>query len=157
MRKITQESIDAFVAGVEFNKQNMQVSIRPWQHSSVTNSVILSLHDNPIARYIEGQRGRTLMVCDGNWQTVTTKERLNGIPGVSVNQRKGDWYLNGHKWDGSWTFVVERFEIKRYDTRKWAVLYPLSMGREPQTFGTKAAAVAFATVEAANHGKAVDL
>uniref|UniRef100_A0A6M3M8A1 Uncharacterized protein n=1 Tax=viral metagenome TaxID=1070528 RepID=A0A6M3M8A1_9ZZZZ len=156
MRKITQESIDAFMAGVEFNKQNMSVAIRPWKNDP-HNSVILSLHGNPIARYIEGQRDRTLTVCDGNYQSNTTKERLNGIPGVRVNQKDGQWYLNGHEWDGSWTFVKERFELKQLDPRKWAVFYPLSMNREPQPFGTKAAAVAFATVEAANHGKAVEL
>ena len=35
------------------------------------------------------------------YMTHTTKERLNGIPGIQVVQRKGVWYLNGKEWDGS--------------------------------------------------------
>ena len=67
------------------------------------DSVILLLHGNPIAHYLVADR--VLYVCDGNHQTVTTKERLNGLPGVSVHQKAGQWYLNGEKWDGYWTKI----------------------------------------------------
>lgn len=101
-RQITQESITAFMSGRTFNKSNMSVEIRPFKDED-SNSAILKLHGNVIARRLLS--GGLLEVCDGNWQTNTTKERLNGIPGVSVNQKKGQWFLNGVEWDGSWTKI----------------------------------------------------
>lgn len=151
MRKITQESIDAFTSGVDFRKQNMSVEVRPFQGDSVLDSVILLLHGNPIARYVKASGLSTLQVCDGNHQTVTTKDRLNGLPGVTVNQRKGDWYLNGVKWDGSWTFVGSQLVVKPFSAAQWIVEYPHSADREP-VFLPRAAAITFAHVEAANHG-----
>lgn len=104
-RKITTESINAFLSSRSFNKANMSVEIRPFKDES-TNSSILKLHGNVIALMpVFNKDG--LEVCDGNWQTVTTKERLNGLPGVSVCQRKGQWFLNGKAWDGSWVNVQE--------------------------------------------------
>ena len=41
------------------------------------------------------------MIDSCGYMTHTTKERLNGIPGIQVVQRKGVWYLNGIEWDGS--------------------------------------------------------
>lgn len=41
-----------------------------------------------------------LEITNAGWATNTTKERLNGIPGVSISQRKGIWYLNGKEWGG---------------------------------------------------------
>lgn len=101
-RKITQDAINAFIAGAKFNRDNTSVEIRPFKDESRV-SAVLKLHGNVIAR--RTLDGKVLEVCDGNWQTVTTKERLNGIPGVSLRQRKGVWYLNGKEWDGSWTTV----------------------------------------------------
>lgn len=98
MRKITAEAISAFVAGATFSKSNTIVSI-------VRGDVVLSLHGNPIARYPETFYNQ-LEICDGGWQTNTTKERLNGIPNVHVQQKKGVWYLNGMEWNGNWTKVV---------------------------------------------------
>ena len=30
-----------------------------------------------------------------------TKERLNGLHGVSITQKNFIWYLNGKKWNGN--------------------------------------------------------
>lgn len=92
-RKITEEAVSAFLSGETFGKGNTQV-----RHDG--SRWLLVLHGNPIARY--GADGR-VEVCDGGWQTHTTKERLNGIPGVSVHQSNSQWYLNGIEWDGEWT------------------------------------------------------
>lgn len=101
MRKITQEAINAFIAGVSFAKSNTSV-----ERSPLGEVVVLKLHGNAIARYSEGDYNNTLEVCDGGWQSNTTKERLNGLPHVSVNQKNFEWFLNGHKWSGSWTKVI---------------------------------------------------
>ena len=55
------------------------------------------LHNTTIAE----KRGGQLTIFCGNWKTDTTKERLNGLQGVSIQQKKGEWYLNGELWDGS--------------------------------------------------------
>ena len=59
----------------------------------------LKLHGNTIATIDELG---VLSVSNAGWRSNTTKERLNGIPGVRVHQRNWNWYLNGVEWDGSW-------------------------------------------------------
>ncbi len=93
MRKITQESVDAFMDARKFNKANMEVEVLP-------NVTILRLHGNAIA-YRYNDPDRTLSITNAGWQSVTTKERLNGIPNVSIHQNNWVWYLNGEEWDGS--------------------------------------------------------
>lgn len=92
MRKITEESINAFMNAKKFSKQNMVVEVLP-------NVTILKLHNNAIAyRYNDPER--TLSITNCGWFSITTKERLNGLPNVSVHQQKGIWYLNDEEWDG---------------------------------------------------------
>lgn len=92
MRKITRESVMAFMEARPFKKDNMTIEVLP-------NVTIMSLFGNRIAyRYNDPER--TLSVTNAGWFSNTTKERLNGIPGVSINQKKGEWYLNGEVWDG---------------------------------------------------------
>jgi hypothetical protein len=62
----------------------------------------LKLHNNTIA--IIDELG-VLSVSNAGWASNTTKERLNGIPGVSVNQKNWNWYLNGNEWSGEWTRI----------------------------------------------------
>jgi hypothetical protein len=59
----------------------------------------LKLHGNTIA--VIDELG-VLSVTNAGWASNTTKERLNGIPGVRVHQRNWNWYLNGTEWDGAW-------------------------------------------------------
>jgi len=92
MRKITKDSVQAFMNAEKFSKQNMVVEVLP-------NVTILKLHNNAIAyRYNDPER--TLSITNCGWFSITTKERLNGLPNVSVHQQKGIWYLNDEEWDG---------------------------------------------------------
>ncbi len=92
MRQITQDSVNAFMNASPFKKQNMEVEVLP-------NVTILKLHGNSIAyRYNDPER--TLSITNCGWETTTTKERLNGLSGVQINQKAGIWYLNGQEWDG---------------------------------------------------------
>lgn len=150
-RKITTDAVEAFVNGQEFSRDNTRVEVRPFQREA-HDSVILLLHNNPIARYVKSQGVATLQVCDGNHQTRTTKERLNGLPGVRVHQKAGKWYLNGVKWDGSWTHAASVIVAKKLGLRSYGVEYPHAAGLKPVQFPSMAAARTFAEVEAANHG-----
>lgn len=92
MRKITEESVDAFMNARKFKKANMEIEVLP-------NVTVMKLHGNPIAfRYNDPER--TLSITDAGWSSNTTKERLNGIPNVSIQQKNWEWFLNGDKWDG---------------------------------------------------------
>lgn len=151
MRKITAKSIDAFLAGQPFSSGNMSVQIRPWQQGT-GDWVILQLHGNPIARYPVGRPGE-LQICDGNWQTVTTKDRLNALPGVSVHQKAGVWYLNGQEWDGEWTHVTDGYTIKQIgtvDLPEWRVYPPAKLGLCSLDFGTLIAARTYVAVQTGN-------
>ena len=93
MRKITKDSINAFLNAKEFKRQNMKVEVLP-------NVTLLKLHNNTIAyRYNDPQQTLTIDSC--GWFTPTTKERLNALPNVSIQQKNFVWYLNGSEWDGN--------------------------------------------------------
>ena len=98
MRKITTQAVRAFQDGRTFKSGN--TSVRVIKQDGGGFLVLLDLHGNTIARH-ESWSGRTY-VTDAGWDTRTTKERLNGLDGVSISQRRGVWYLNGNEWDGSW-------------------------------------------------------
>lgn len=92
MRKVTKNTIACFMAGIATRESNTSVEVEP-------NVTILKLHGNAIAyRYNDPEK--TLSITNAGWATNTTKERLNAIPGVSISQKKGVWYLNGKEWNG---------------------------------------------------------
>jgi hypothetical protein len=95
MKKITQQSVNAFINDLQFSKDNTIVKAG----GEVTN---LFLHGNLIAHKIQGK----LFISNCGWFTRTTKERLNGLPNVSICQKKGKWYLNGEFWDGGTIEVI---------------------------------------------------
>jgi hypothetical protein len=43
---------------------------------------------------------KTLRITNCGWFSNTTKERLNAIDGVSIQQKNYEWFLNGEKWEG---------------------------------------------------------
>jgi hypothetical protein len=87
MRKITSEAVKAFFAGYSFKKDNTEVVISD-------NERRFYLHGHCIAKRIIGD-GLYLSHC--NWQTNTTKERLNGIlseyRSAWIYQKNYQWYL----------------------------------------------------------------
>lgn len=155
MQKITEAARHAFLAGREWKNANTAVEVREYQNAP-GKWVILLLHGNPIARYRLGDASlRSLTVCDGGWQTRTTADRLNSLPGVRIHQRAWQWYLNGTKWDGSWTHVSPQYTIHADPLGKiprWRVDLPVVPGGTPQSlyFPTEAAAAeTFVAVEEA--------
>jgi len=87
MRKITREIVNAFE-----NSRSLTIG------NSRTNGESLWLFGNKIAEI----RRDGLWITNAGWQSVTTKERLNGLSGVEIITRRGNWYLNGRQWDGRW-------------------------------------------------------
>ena len=87
MRQVTREIVDAF-----YNRVTRTIG------NSSTDGKTLFLHGNAIAEWREDG----LYITNARWFSVTTKERLNGLEGVSIFQKNGAWFLNGNPWDGSW-------------------------------------------------------
>ena len=96
MRKITNEAVSAFLDRKPFKKSNMKVQLDfggVWK---------LKLHGNTIASIDEMNM---LSISNAGWASNTTKERLNGLPNVRVQQKNWNWFLNGVEWNGEWTRV----------------------------------------------------
>ncbi len=92
MRKTSRDARNAFIEGRNFNSPNTKV-INDGEGRSA-----LILFGHVIAN--KDEHGKiTIRNC--GWQTPTTKERLNALPNVSIQQIKGQWYLNGELWDGN--------------------------------------------------------
>ena len=95
MRKITKESIQAFYNREPFKKSNTIVE-------TIKEVTKLKLHNNTIAELDEN---RELFITTANWNTRTTRERLNGLPGIRLGTKKGQLYLNNIPWDGKLTNI----------------------------------------------------
>ena len=100
MRKITEESIKAFESLTPFNKSNMKVKILGTEKGLPVQAE-LYLHDNKIVEIHKTKRKKVLKITNAGWKSNTTKERLNGLNGVQISQRKGVWYLNDKEWNGN--------------------------------------------------------
>jgi hypothetical protein len=98
MRQITKKAIGAFNRCERFRESNTTVT------HNASGITILSLFGNEIARKNWHGDGKT-EITNADFPSNTTKERLNGISGVSIQQKKGVWFLNGKEWDGKWTTV----------------------------------------------------
>ncbi len=95
MRKITSQAVEAFIERKPFRKSNMSVVI----DNGVT---YLQLHNNRIAALLADGR---MWISNAGWMSNTTKERLNGLPGVRVNQKNWSWFLNGIPWTGKPVYI----------------------------------------------------
>jgi hypothetical protein len=100
MRKITEEAMDPFLNCNVFKKSNTEVCI---QYNLGEWISILKLFGNTIAEL--NHDTRMLKITTAGYNTRTTRERLNGLPGVSVVSKQGQMYLNGEEWDGSWQTI----------------------------------------------------
>jgi hypothetical protein len=107
MRQITQKITHAFEGRYALRIDN-----------SRTDGDSLWLFGNRIAEW----RRDGLWISNAGWNSKTTKERLNGLTGVSISQRAGTWYLNDREWDGSWVNVYNwsRGEVAQVEAEQVA-------------------------------------
>jgi hypothetical protein len=90
MRIITRDCIQALMDGRDITIDNTKV-----------RGDTLFLHGNPIIQV----RDDGVYIQTAGWNTITTKERLNGLPNVRVYTNKKQLHLNGSPWDGNWIRV----------------------------------------------------
>ena len=101
MRKITEQAIYAFIEDRPFTGNNTVVT----KEYIVSKGWLtrLYLFDNLIAEKVF--ESMEINITSAGYNTRTTRERLNGLPGVSVTSKQGQMYLNGKEWDGSWQTI----------------------------------------------------
>jgi len=94
MKKITRDAVNAFRNNEDFSRGNMTVI------PGANLGVAMFLHGNCIA---VRQEDGTLYVTSAGWETVTTKERLNGLLHAEgyqgIYQKDFIWY-----WDDGTPF-----------------------------------------------------
>ena len=90
MKKITQNAINAFYNKSNFNQSNTSVIYGDITGNDVSH---LYLFNNHIAQYNHDTKVLKINLC--GWGSVTTRERLNGLSGVSIGQTNFIQYLNG--------------------------------------------------------------
>ena len=90
-RKITNDAVHAFRSGFSFSRGNTKVF-------NDGDTMHMTLHGNRIAYHRKGK----LFINIGGFDSRTTRERLNGLQGVNVCNKKYELYLNDEKWDGDW-------------------------------------------------------
>jgi len=98
MRQITIDATNAFNNNRQFKHSNTEVRIVDGYNGAEADEtqIELRLHGNLIAW--KNNAGMFISTC--GWQSVTTKERLNGLPNVSIYQINFQWFLNGEVWNG---------------------------------------------------------
>ena len=94
MRAVTNNITNAFIANRPASIGNTTVIVKD-------NTTELYLYGNLIAKKEKGVTKTT----NCGYQTNVTKERLNGLPGVRIQQIKDKWYLNGKEWNGELTQI----------------------------------------------------
>ena len=101
-KKITMDSVHAFIAGKPFHRENMAVTIYD------NGKVHLKLHGNPIATRMNDNK---VYINTCGWFTNTTKERLNYLlyalgNDLKITQKNWVWYLGDTEWDGELLVVT---------------------------------------------------
>jgi len=101
MRQITQDAINAFMSDSNFKRSNTKVEVIENYKAKKT---VLKLHGNTIAVRVTKRRtgDKSIYLTNAGWSSVTTKERLNGIPGIDIYQKDFVWYINNKEWNGNW-------------------------------------------------------
>jgi hypothetical protein len=96
--------ISQTMATALMSRKNKKSGTTQVVHNKELNSTYLYLHHHAIANL---DRNNKLFIRSAGWETRTTQDRLNALPGVRINQKNYQWYLNGEIWKDSseWTEV----------------------------------------------------
>ena len=88
MRKVTRQAVQAF-------NENRNLSVSNTTVKADSTGTYMYLFGNLIARKV----GNRVQVTLAGYNTNTTKERLNGLAGVSISQANFIPYFNGKEMD----------------------------------------------------------
>lgn len=124
MRKIIEDSLNAFIEGRQFNRSNMLVTFTTVGIPGEPG-IVMYQHGNAIAwRPLSmGAEGVTFSNCD--WYSATTKERLNALIRHYTN---GRWWLASDR--GEWVlYSAHHGEHKPYNGGPYDIVTLLELDR----------------------------
>lgn len=96
-KKISHLSVDAILAHKTFSRDNTQVI------KDDDGDYHLYLFGNEIIKHTHDNR---LFITTANWNTRTTRDRLNALPNVWISSVKKEPTINGNPWNGKWTEII---------------------------------------------------
>ena len=99
MRKITREACHAFENAYVGNYKKSNTTVIRYDDLRAE----MLLHGNVIAY----SNADGIFISNAGYKTNVTKERLNGLTGVHIQQRDFVWYLNGEAWSGIWVKIAD--------------------------------------------------
>lgn len=140
MRKITREAVEALLDGRTYNNSNTTVTVEgPF--------ATMLLHGNAIA--VHNTKTCRTAICTKGYATTTTKERLNGLPGVQVFTHKHVLHLNGEPWEEHHRWTSPDADVAR------AVRQARAMGIrvEPEVLTMLDGATLQVALDRAGHGE----
>ena len=91
MTQISKTAAQKFLSKKAFKSGNTEIQVSD-------NCVCLFLYGSMIALL---RNDRDLFIDSCTYMTKTTRERLNALPNVSIQEKRGVWYLNGREWNGT--------------------------------------------------------
>ena len=114
MRQISIDAANALIEKRPFIRSNTKVVVI--KEPSGVKTALLLLHDNEIASYGNINGEDKLRITTAGYETVTTRDRLNALPGVCIHQKNWKWYLNDFPWNGDWIcpdeILLRTFNVK---------------------------------------------
>lgn len=96
MRKITEQACRAFHNDKPFKKDNTEVIVERYENGDVYQTKLI-LFGNTIAIKYSGDN--LIRICFKGYNTVTTRERLNGLSNVSFTTKRGKLYMDNTEID----------------------------------------------------------
>ena len=114
MRKIEREMIEAIKARKNYSNDNTQVKVEK------DETIKVYLHSNLIARIYDNNVWTTAWFSDAEFQTKTTKSRLNCLLNhyhlPTICQKNSQWYIGDLRWDGPKMFqILDSSKPKEFD------------------------------------------
>lgn len=103
MRKITEQACRAFHNNKPFKRDNTEVVIERFPSGNVC-SVKMILFGNIIA--MKSCIDNYISVCFKGYNTVTTRERLNGLSNVAFTTKRGKLYMDGQEIDKYKWYII---------------------------------------------------
>ena len=97
MKLTSVRASSAFMNHIKFTSANTKIKI------DTKGNARMFLFNNLIAIH---HKDGLVSITNCGWRTVTTKERLNALPMVTIHSSRSVWYLNDMKWDGSWIDLI---------------------------------------------------
>ena len=95
-KQVSKDAARALMNHEKFKRGNTKVEV------DSDGAAYLKLFHNTIACH---EADGTLKITNAGWSSVTTKDRLNALPHVNIDQRNYTWYLHDEEWDGDWDIV----------------------------------------------------